>query len=86
MPKKTKTYSGYKKVQVKVEWEKISATDYGNRVLGWYHPRNNVAVWGSYQPPDTIHYEWQSTAEMATGLKPEPMRTASRWRVPDEKK
>jgi|SaaInlV_135m_DNA_1039713.scaffolds.fasta_scaffold144709_1 hypothetical protein len=86
MTKQTKTYSGYKKVQVKVEWKKIVMDNWGSKILGWYHPRTNVAVWDCYQPPDTIHYEWQSTAELATGIKPMPMRTYSRWREPDEKK
>ena len=76
---KSERYSGYKKVSVEVEWTPIKCAKNEHIITSWYHPHTNEVKWFCERPYKKTHYEWISTAEFATGLKPQPMRTRVRY-------
>jgi hypothetical protein len=70
----TKSYSGYKKVQVTTEWTKTVAYVSGKNRIVWLHPWTNEVVWLCPPPLPTIHSRWESTAQIVKNA-PQPMRT-----------
>lgn len=81
--KSVKRFSGYKKVKKTIEWKQVYNFKNSKRTVGWYNPCNNQVRWDCPQPEDHIKYEWESTAEFATNVKPIQMGTAPSWREPD---
>lgn len=72
--KKVKSFHGYKKEPVKLEWVKCLCSQGGEMVskgkhakkeivLGWKHPIHNYQVWCDYKPEPVISYKWVSTAK-----------------------
>lgn len=78
-----KRFSGYKKVKKTIEWKQVYNYRDSKRLVGWYNPCNNQVRWDCPKPDDYIKYEWESTAELATNVKPIQMGTAPSWREPD---
>ena len=83
--KSVERFSGYRKVKKTIEWKQVYNYKDSKRLLGWYNPCNNQVRWDCPKPDDHIKYEWESTAELATNVKPIQMGTAPSWREPDQR-
>ena len=85
-PKKTvPRFSGYKRVKKVIEWQQVYNSKYSNGYTSWYNPSNNEVRWDCFKPDAHIKYVLESTAEIATHVKPVQMRKSPSWREPDKR-
>lgn len=83
--KAVKRFSGYKRVKKSIEWKQVYNYKDSKKSVGWYNPSNNEVRWNCFKPDNHIKYVWESTAELATHVKPVQMGKSPSWREPDER-